>query len=98
MTLSFIVNGEEAIVEADVGTSIRSAMRGALFATRNTARPPSDWELRFESGTLIADLDDDVSTIAGRSCHFYLTLGLGVGGAGTDDDDAQDSTCRRRCG
>jgi len=80
-SIHIVINGETHDVEADPGTSIRSVVRAALLGSNNWARPPSDWELRYESCELIADWNAEATGLPGR--HLYLTLNVGAGGAGS---------------
>lgn len=71
--MMFIVNGNEVILERLPGQPFRSAVEQALVKTNGTVRPPSDWELRRNSGELIADWS---SRIDGDG-PFFLTLNVG---------------------
>lgn len=81
--LAFVVNGEEVTVETSALSPLGECVKDALLASKNEARPVSDWELRHESGIAIPpethklpvhsfSFEDDVC--------LFLTLRVGVGG------------------
>lgn len=91
ITIRFVVNGDDADVVVAPGTSLRSAMRAALLATCNTARPTADWEVRRETGVMLGEVEAPVDAIRELDLishqgkvhvvgWLYLTLRLGAGG------------------
>jgi hypothetical protein len=81
MKVVVVVNGEETEVEAGEGALFSEVRAKALEQSRNTARPPEDWELRDVEGFLV-DFNEKVPAEQGPhgAPVFFLTLALGAGG------------------
>jgi predicted nucleotidyltransferase len=79
--LKFIVNGEGIELDAAADEPLSVAVAEALAKTNNTGRPPSDWELRLESGIIIADQTRTVAESGlAAGTVLYLSLKAGAGG------------------
>lgn len=79
--LIFVVNGEEIPLEVPLTEPLHSAVAKALAVSHNTGRPPSEWELRYESGEIINDQSRPVGDYGFvDGAHLYLTLRVGAGG------------------
>lgn len=84
MKLVFIVNGEDALVDASGDESLELAKRRALTLSRNTGRPPADWELYDIVGYRVPDdeASKPIHDLGLRDgARFFLSLGVGAGGA-----------------
>lgn len=80
-TLVFIVNGEEVRIELESEAPLAAARDEALAKTRNTGRPPGDWDLQNSNGTLIADVSKPISLYGfAQDARLFLTLHVGAGG------------------
>ncbi len=79
-TIVFIVNGEDVPATVNTHEKLHAARNKALAASKNTGRPPDEWEIRDEQGTLL----DPNATIASFSfpprVRLFLTLKVGAGG------------------
>jgi hypothetical protein len=82
-----IVNGEDVAVPVAVGESLSHARERALQQTKNTGRPPEEWEIRSATGRLLdpwARLGPE--HYRGRHVwidgdgRLFLTLRIGFGG------------------
>jgi len=82
----FIIGGDDTLVRVSTDESLRAAKERALIDTRNTGRPPDEWEVR-DSGGVLLDQDLDVGTYTFNACpdvwraatdatRLYLTLRL----------------------
>lgn len=81
LPLTFVVNGEEVHLEVPVGEQLHAAVHEALARSKNTGRPAPEWELRFESGEIIADQSKPVGDYGlAPGTRLYLTLRVGAGG------------------
>jgi Protein of Unknown function (DUF2604) len=79
--LTFVVNGEEVQVAVAAEAPLHLAVIEALHKSKNTARPPEEWELRYETGALIPDQSQPVESYKfPPGTHLYLTLRVGAGG------------------
>lgn len=84
-SLTFVVNGEDVIVKVAPQKPLHAARNQALAQSRNTGRPPDDWELRTLAGVLISDLSRAVSSYGFQPDErLFLTLKVGAGGADAD--------------
>ena len=79
--LTFVVIGEEITFPVDGRATLHAAVAEALARTKNTSRPPEEWQLRHENGKVIADQSLPVD-----ACGFtpgdrlFLLLKVGAGG------------------
>ena len=79
--LTFVVNGEEVPLEVPLDQQLHAVVQEALAKSKNTGRPPEEWELRFESGAIIADQSKNVGDYGFvPGARLYLTLRVGAGG------------------
>lgn len=79
--LTFVVNGEEVHLEVPLAEQLHAAVQEALARSKNTGRPASEWELRFESGEIITDQSRAVGDYKfAPGARLYLTLRVGAGG------------------
>jgi len=80
MTLLFIINGEDVLVEAEPEETLGAARDQGLKQSRNTGRPPEDWTVRDETGKEI----DPAALIESfgwpRKVRLFLSLKIGFGG------------------
>lgn len=81
MRIRFIVNGETAPVDLDVGAPLFTGMRKALDDSENTARPLEDWELRDVSGVLLDRTLTAADYAIADDATLFATLRVGAGGA-----------------
>jgi hypothetical protein len=51
--LTFVIMGEEYTLDADENLGVWLPRAIALYATRNTGRPPDDFQIRDDAGYLI---------------------------------------------
>jgi uncharacterized protein DUF2604 len=79
--ITVVVNGQPAVVDADVNSPLGTIIPRAFEQTGNTGQPPENWELRDAQGTLL----DTNQKIAIAKFHFppdvhlFLNLKAGVG-------------------
>jgi hypothetical protein len=73
----FILNGEDVHVWVRRGATLRVARDMALSASRNTARPCDDWQVRDIDSKLIHDLEYEVVS----KVHMFLNLNIGADGS-----------------
>lgn len=80
ITLTIIVNGETATVEANVNAPLRTVVNKALADTQNTGQPSERWELRDKDGNIF-DLDKKVNEFdLVDGTILYLSLEAGHAG------------------
>ncbi len=79
LTLHFVVNGEDVHVACDPDQPLFEAMVLALTQSRNTGRPPLDWEIFAESGKRLDPLLP--ARTFGARLTLFLCLAIGAGGA-----------------
>ena len=78
--LTFIVNGEEVLLEVQPDRPLRSLVQEALLKSDNLSRPLGDWELRHESGYLISEQSNAAGDYGfAQGTKLYLTLAVGFG-------------------
>jgi uncharacterized protein DUF2604 len=81
VSLTFVVNGEEVPVAIPDDAPLHAAVEIALAKSKNTARKPEEWELRYENGVPIPDQSHPVESYHfPHDTHLYLTLRVGAGG------------------
>jgi len=79
LILHFVVNGEDVHVHSNPDQPLFEAMVLALVQSRNTGRPPLDWEIFDENGRRV-----DPQLLAGAvgaRLALFLCLAIGAGGA-----------------
>ncbi len=87
LLLIFVVNGEEVSLEIPPEQPLHAAVQQALAKSKNTGRPAEEWELRYETGQIIADISKPVSEYGFKpGTHLFLTLRVGAGGDATRSD------------
>ena len=78
--VTVVVSGQPQQIEVNVHQTVEHLVHEALQKSGNHGQPPSDWELRTESGALL----DQALTIAEAGIHDGMTLFLspkaGAGG------------------
>jgi hypothetical protein len=81
IALIFVINGEDQAVEdVNVNQPLAAARNHALAESKNTGRPPEEWEVRDAQGTVlptdvkVADFNFEVGA------RLYLSLRVGAGG------------------
>jgi len=81
-TVLFIVSGEDARVPFVTGDLLWELRDTVLKQTRNTGRPPEDWEVRLETGRELDPLAsvNELVPEGQRSIRLFLSLRCGVGG------------------
>lgn len=80
LTLLFVVSGQNVELDVNVETPFQAAIARALETSRNTGRPPQDWELRDERGTLIDPATKIGDYRLANGTRLFLTLRVGAGG------------------
>jgi len=81
-TVLFIVSGEDARVPFVTGDLLWELRDTVLKLTKNTGRPPEDWEVRLETGRELDPLTpaNDLVPEGQRSVRLFLSLRVGGGG------------------
>ena len=80
ITLNVVVNGTEALVQANVNEPLHVVAQRALNETHNSGRPLAEWELKDGSGRVL-DLNAQVSSFQfAESTTLYLQPTVGVNG------------------
>lgn len=78
-SLVFIVNGTEvALDHLGLSEPLRAARNKALAESKNTGRPPDDWQIKDAAGNQL-DPDRRLDTLP-PGTKLFLTLGVGAGG------------------
>lgn len=90
--LTFIVNGEDVVVETNSDATIFDAMRLALAASENSSRPEQDWEVRDHRGVLLAP-NSNLGDHFMHDDRLWLSLKVGVGGEKPNPNPDLDSSC-----
>ncbi len=80
-TLIFIVNGSEVVLDhLNVNEPLHAARNQALAKSKNTGRPPADWQIKDERGNAL-DPDRPIESFAfPPGTKLFLSLGVGAGG------------------
>jgi Protein of Unknown function (DUF2604) len=81
--VEFAVNGEGVPVEIGITEPLKDAVRVALAKSGNLGRPPEDWELRTEGGTMLDQSQSAKDYSLDEGAVLYLTLKIGAGGHAT---------------
>jgi hypothetical protein len=81
ITLVFIINGENFLVEANVNAPLVVAVEKALVLSGNTGRrDPREWEVRDSSGVLL-EVDRTIKELGSKNgARLFLSLKVGAGG------------------
>ena len=80
ITIVFVVNGEDVLVETNVHPPLREAVSRALEQSRNTGRPVDDWEVRDANGVLL-DIGRKIEDFRFPSgARLFISLRVGAGG------------------
>jgi hypothetical protein len=78
--LIFVINGQNFPVEANAHEPLLSAVQKALATSRNTGRPPEEWEVRDANGVLL-EKNRKIGDIGLRDgAQLFLSLRVGAGG------------------
>lgn len=80
VTIRFVVNGEETVIEAPANAPLHVARDKALRETSNTSRPPEEWETRTEAG-LVLDASakvNDLGLVDG--VRLFVNVRVAAGG------------------
>ena len=80
MRLTFIINGEDTLVEADQDAPIEGARDWALVASRNTGRPPETWDVRSRRGEMLNPAAAPAALGLVDGDRLFLVLQVGAGG------------------
>ena len=80
LALVFIINGEDVWVKTNFHAPLRAARAKALEESGNTGRPPDEWEIRNEAGTLLDPAMTPEDLHLKDSTRLFLTLKVGAGG------------------
>lgn len=82
ITLIFVINGEDHAVEEDQHVPLRAVRNRALAESKNTGRPPDEWEVRTEQGGQLLDPERKIMELGLTSgTRLLLTLKMGGGGS-----------------
>jgi hypothetical protein len=80
ITLIFIINGENISVKTNVEAHLAEAVERALSESRNTGRPPSEWEVRDASGVFL-EISRKIKELGLKDgTRLFLSLRVGAGG------------------
>ncbi len=78
--LALVVNGQPALVKANLNAPLQTVIPRALEQTGNSGQPPENWELRDAAGALL-DLDRKIGDFNfPPDVRLFLNLKAGVGG------------------
>lgn len=79
-TIVFVVNGEDVTVTANSHEPLGAARNKALAVSKNTGRPPEEWEIRNAEGTPLDPGQKIMLFGFGPRVRLFLTLKVGAGG------------------
>jgi hypothetical protein len=79
-TLVFIINGVEYPVNVNVEAPLAVAVERALVESRNTGRPPDEWEVRNPAGVLLEKGRTIEDLGLKNGTRLFLSLHVGAGG------------------
>ena len=80
ITLVFIINGIEYPVHVNIEAPLAVAVERALVESRNTGRPPDEWEVRNVAGVLL-EKDRTIEDLGlTNGTRLFLSLRVGAGG------------------
>lgn len=78
--LTFIINGQDFVIEANIHAPLKAAVQHALAESGNTGRDPDEWEVRDVSGVLL-EKDRTLKDLGLHSgARLFLSLQVGAGG------------------
>jgi hypothetical protein len=81
LTLVFVVGGEDVAVEINPNAPLKAALEKALAKSGNTGRPPNDWEVTDEGGSVL-DPSTKVEDLGLQDgARLFLTPKVSKGGA-----------------
>lgn len=80
ITITVVVNGQPTLVEANEQAPLHTIIPRALEVSGNVGQPPSNWELRDESGALLDLARKIVEYGFTASTILFLNLKAGIGG------------------
>jgi hypothetical protein len=78
--LVFIINGMDYPIDVSVEAPLVTAVERALVESRNTGRPPSEWEVRNTSGVLLETGRTIEDLGLKNGTRLFLSLRVGAGG------------------
>ena len=84
ITLIFIVNGVDVLVEANINEPLKVARNQALKDSNNTGRPVDEWEVHNDEGEALDPTKkieelEELGLVDGA--RLFLNLKVGAGGA-----------------
>jgi hypothetical protein len=80
IAIIFIINGVDYRVAVNTEVPLAVAVEKALDESRNTGRPPDQWEVRNSSGVLLEN-DRSIEDLGLKDgTRLFLTLRVGAGG------------------
>lgn len=80
VSITFIVNGEDVLVDANPASPLHALRNKALAMSKNTGRPPDEWEIRDQRGILLSPEQSVESFHFSDGVRLFLTLRVGAGG------------------
>jgi len=78
--LVFIINGVDYRVHVNVEAPLAVAVERALVESRNTGRPPDEWEVRNATGVLLEKGRTIEDLGLKNETRLFLSLHVGAGG------------------
>jgi len=78
--LTFIINGQDYPLEANVNAPLMEAVQRALAESDNTGRAPDEWEVRDTSGVLLENHRTPKDLGLNEGARLFLSLRVGAGG------------------
>jgi len=81
ITLIFIVNGVDVLVEANINEPIKVARNQALKDSNNTGRPVDEWEVHNDEGVALDPTKKIEELVLVDGARLFLNLKVGAGGA-----------------
>lgn len=76
----FVINGVDVSVEGQPKQKLSVLRKKALSESDDTGRPPDDWEIRSEDGTLLDPSKTLEELGLASGTRLFLTLAIGAGG------------------
>ena len=80
ISLVFIINGQDFVVEANVNAPLLEAVQRALNESGNTGRPVDEWEVRNTNGVLLDKNRTPKELGLENGTRLFLSLRVGAGG------------------
>lgn len=81
ITLIFIVNGVDVLVEANINQPLKVARDKALKDSNNTGRPVDEWEVHNDEGEALDSTQKIEALGLGDGSRLFLNLKVGAGGS-----------------